>query len=93
LDRNGEISVCFSGINENLMIEIRDNGNGIGQTTIVEKKSSDHKSLSTKITRERLAQLSESAKTELVIEPIHDEFGVITGTYVKIAIPLKLKKR
>lgn len=92
LDRNGEISVCFSGINENLMIEIRDNGNGIGQTTIVEKKSSDHKSLSTKITRERLAQLSKSAKTELVIEPIHDEFGVITGTYVKIAIPLKLKK-
>mgnify|MGYP003575059253 CR=1 FL=1 len=79
---DGEIKVDFDVTPEMLIVTIKDNGRGAAQST----KSGTHKSLSTTITKERLAILAKERGSKASVDMNIDE---INGTSVVISIPIK----
>lgn len=81
---NGEIDIRFREEGNQLLLEIDDNGVGIG----LENKS-NHRSLSTVITKERLALLERkySTKLQMLISSLVPS-GVHQGTRVQVLLPL-----
>ena len=79
---DGEITVDFDVRPEMLIVTIKDNGRGAAQT----KKPASHQSLSTTITKERLAILAKERGSAASVDIGIDE---IKGTTVVISIPIK----
>lgn len=77
----GVIEITFSMSGENLLLEIKDNGQGIST-----EFNQGHLSLSTKIIRERIELLNKSNK-----KLIHLQIGSVTngsGTHVQLTLPI-----
>lgn len=81
--KEGVITVDFEMIDDLFLVKIKDNGKG---TSIVNKKAT-HKSLSTTISKERLAILAKESGLTAGIDINIDENN---GTLVVISIPIKL---
>ena len=79
---DGEITVDFDVRPEMLLVTIKDNGRGVAAS----KKPATHQSLSTTITKERLAILAKERGSAASIDINIDE---IKGTTVVISIPIK----
>lgn len=78
---DGKIEILFRSEGENLVLEITDNGAGLGANA-----SDGHHSLSTKIIRERIALLNKTNR-----RPIQLTFGQSlenTGTRVQLTLPI-----
>ena len=78
---NGKISISFSEKDNQLFLEIQDDGAGIGESL-----TADHKSLSTTIIKERIALLNKSNK-----KPIQLQIGNVpggSGTRVALTLPI-----
>jgi len=78
---NGKIVISFSEQDNQLLLEIQDDGAGISETS-----PGDHKSLSTIIIKERIALLNKSGK-----KPIQLQIGNVpgaSGTRVAITLPI-----
>ncbi|MBR08415.1 MAG: hypothetical protein CMP48_12155 [Rickettsiales bacterium] len=58
---NGEVIVSFTNTGKNISLSVADNGKGLQPQTIV---SREHRSLATKITKERLSILSQQFKSK-----------------------------
>lgn len=86
----GEIKISFSILENDLKVQIIDNGIGIEKAR---KQMDDHKkhtSMAMKITSERLAFLNKSKRKKLscFVSDIGNEVSGITGTNVTFLIPL-----
>jgi LytS/YehU family sensor histidine kinase len=91
---NGKIDIRFSAENCLLLIEVEDNGVGRDAAAAIERKyNTDHRSISTSITRERLRSLNKKTnkKSQLEIIDLKDEDGNACGTLVRFGIPLVVK--
>jgi Histidine kinase len=78
---HGKISISFSKQDNQLLLEIQDDGAGISETS-----PGDHKSLSTTIIKERIALLNKSGK-----KPIQLQIGNVSGasgTRVALTLPI-----
>jgi hypothetical protein len=78
---NGKIEVSFSSRNDQLVLEIKDNGKGLSTTPL-----GGQQSLSTKIIRERIALLNKTNKS-----PIHLAIKNVaegSGTLVHLTLPI-----
>lgn len=82
METGGKIEILFSERNQELLIEIKDNGNGISET----KTESDHVSRATQITRDRLFLINRSKKTKARFTINAKADG--KGTVVQIFLPL-----
>ena len=89
LKEGGLIKISFLKIeNGTLFLEVRDNG--IGYENTLEKTDSEHKSYGTRITMERLNIFKQKYQEEFwyFIESLRDADGNVTGTRVKMTIPV-----
>ncbi len=78
---HGKITISFSEQDDQLLLEIQDDGAGISEAS-----PGDHKSLSTTIIKERIALLNKSGK-----KPIQLEIGnVLNGTGTRVALTLPI---
>jgi tetratricopeptide (TPR) repeat protein len=85
--KRGIIRVYIYTESDKLIYEIEDNGPGLSETT---SGSSTHKSLATKITRERLeAYTSAAAEYKIIIADKVQTGSNETGVLVKLSIPCK----
>jgi tetratricopeptide (TPR) repeat protein len=78
---HGKIVISFSEQDNQLLLEIQDDGAGIAETS-----PGDHKSLSTTIIRERIALLNKTNK-----KPIQLRIGNVSigsGTHVALTLPI-----
>jgi len=82
METGGKIEILFSERNQELLIEIKDNGKGISET----KTESDHVSRATQITRDRLFLINRSKKTKARFTINAKVDG--KGTVVQIFLPL-----
>jgi tetratricopeptide (TPR) repeat protein len=87
--QTGEITISFKELNNQLVVEVKDNGIGINKAKENEKEK-QHKSMALQITKERLAVLNRSKKQKLTfsISDVSDENKQSTGTKVIFSIPL-----
>jgi sensor histidine kinase YesM len=91
----GNIFIRIFMGNEIMQIEVEDNGIGRKKANLIqEQNKSLHKSLSTKITNERIQLLNKKYKLgiRLTIYDLHDKEGIASGTLVRIIIPSKRLK-
>jgi tetratricopeptide (TPR) repeat protein len=79
---DGLINIDFSMKNEVLIFEVTDNGSGLENS----KESTHHKSVSTKIIKERLAHQNTKKSTEIRIENILEN-NIVMGVRVLFEIP------
>ncbi len=88
--QTGNILVSFKQLNEQLLVEVEDNGIGINKAMQTEEKNKKHKSMAMQITKERLSVLNRSKKQKLTfsISDISDSDKQTTGTKVVFSIPL-----
>ncbi len=88
--QTGNILVSFKQLNEQLLVEVDDNGVGINKAMQTEEKNKKHKSMAMQITKERLSVLNRSKKQKLTfsISDISDSDKQTTGTKVVFSIPL-----
>jgi hypothetical protein len=86
----GKIEIKISKEGGHLVIQIEDNGVGREKAEF-KKLNSDHRSLATKITLERLREMERLLKkrAKLAIEDIMSEDDLIVGTKVRLDIPMK----
>jgi two-component sensor histidine kinase len=77
---NGKIELSFTAWDGQLVLEIRDNGNGI------QKNANNPQSLSTKIIRERIDLLNKANRTR--IQLTIENLSTGTGTRVQIILPI-----
>ncbi len=91
INEHGLITVSFTLMADSLLLTVEDNGIGIKATKILKnKKSSEHKSLATIITRERIEILNKGKRKKLYsmqIQDSTDASGKVVGTRVKLIIP------
>jgi sensor histidine kinase YesM len=91
-DEKGFIHIDISRQGDTIVIEIKDNGVGRKKASEMRKDSiSRHKSLSTKITRERIDVYNSKAKNKIRLEIsdiLHPEKNTVDGTKVKLTIPV-----
>lgn len=88
----GELSVKFSRIENRLFFELRDNGIGREASALLNKENIfASKSLSTKITNDRIDALNKYSKAAISynIIDLKDEHQKAKGTLVVISIPLE----
>ena len=88
LRKNGYINIHFYRKEEMLEIEIEDNGVG-RETSGLNKKSQEHKSMAMDITRKRISNLNYKYRTngQLLIEDLDKDLK--TGTKVLISLPYR----
>jgi len=79
----GAISIRFYLSGKRLFFEVCDSGKGFGASG----KSSGHKSLSMKITRERLAHYTKNQEFKIAASNRTDDAGNVTGAKVHFEIP------
>jgi tetratricopeptide (TPR) repeat protein len=86
IESGGKIDVYFKEENDKLLLEIRDNGNGIHEPASGKK----HNSLATTITKERIELMNKrrSKKTTLTFSEAYPEEKVRKGLLVRFSIPL-----
>ncbi|HWY11128.1 MAG TPA: tetratricopeptide repeat protein [Bacteroidia bacterium] len=87
--QTGEITISFKELNNQLVVEVKDNGIGINKAKENEKQK-HHKSMALQITKERLYVLNKSKtqKLSFSVSDISDESRQSTGTKVIFSIPL-----
>ena len=85
----GKIDVHISRANDQVQIELIDNGIGIDKSTF-KKKNSHHRSMAINLTKERLKALDKKlrARTDLIITDLAGVDKTITGTQVTLMLPL-----
>lgn len=87
----GLISIRFELLGEKIVLEVEDNGVGIDKSLQQSnKKRSDHQSLATKITHERLKNIKRSRKQHITMDIIDLSSqlnSVKRGTLVRFEIP------
>jgi LytS/YehU family sensor histidine kinase len=90
-NRMGQINISFTRKGQTLLLEVRDNGVGFGESANKKPKGVAHRSLSATITSERLAILNKgkTEKVNMTIEELKDSFGTVLGTSVLFHIPYK----
>ncbi len=83
---NGLITLNFQKAGQFIGIEILDNGKGLESA---QAKTAEHKSLSTRIIRERMELFNQSLqnKIELVLGEVRSDNGEIQGTRVNLKVP------
>jgi len=88
--QTGKIQISFSQKNEEVVVEVRDNGIGINKASQGETKKKDHKSMAMQITRERLEFLNRSKKQKLsfAVSDISETDKQTSGTRVIFSIPM-----
>ena len=84
----GKLSVCFKVTNENLVVEIEDNG--VGYKSVKSKEDSGRKSFSTNIIKERIQLIKSQFKQKISyhIEEINENNTPCPGTLVTFKFPL-----
>ncbi|NRA92525.1 MAG: histidine kinase [Psychroserpens sp.] len=82
--RKGKLELQFQTEKDLLKVRIVDNGVGINQSK--QQQKADHKSMALKVTKERLASISEHH--DLTIEELINKDGEVNGTSVSFNIPL-----
>jgi len=94
IEDNGLITVSFTKINDTIMLNVEDNGIGIkAAKNMKNKKGSEHKSLATIITRERIEILNKGKRKKrysMQVLETTDRSGKVNGTRVKLIIPFLL---
>lgn len=80
---NGFIKIEFKFINNKLLFEITNNGNGFSNNQKINK----NKSLAIKITKERLSYITKTKDFEVQIENLMDYQNNLTGAKVSFEIP------
>ncbi len=93
IDYRGKLEVSFVRESESILITVMDNGVGVN-VSMEENKGREklHKSLATKISKERLDLFNKRLKKDLFslgINQLKDEKEKIKGTEVKLTIPFK----
>jgi hypothetical protein len=78
---HGKIVISFSEQDNQLLLEIQDDGAGIAESS-----SRDHKSLSTTIIRERIALLNKTNKKPIQLRIENVSIG--SGTHVALTLPI-----
>jgi two-component sensor histidine kinase/tetratricopeptide (TPR) repeat protein len=78
---NGKIEISFSLLNDQLVLEIKDNGKGLAL-----EPTANSQSLSTKIIRERIALLNKTNKKPILLTIGNVDSG--TGTRVQVTLPI-----
>ncbi len=87
IDRTGIIIIRFNKENENLIIEVDDNGCGL-QEQQASKKKKGHISMSTKITRQRMQNLQAITKKQCKFEVADKNTKLgLEGVLVSVVIP------
>jgi len=86
IDYPGEVSLCFSMDKNNLLIQITDNGRGIGNSTVAVDET--HISHAMEITKERLILLNRN-RSENILFRI--QALPMRGTFVEFCIPINHK--
>ncbi|HXD93589.1 MAG TPA: histidine kinase, partial [Bacteroidia bacterium] len=88
--QQGEINILFSILNDNLEVQVIDNGIGIEKGKQQKEMHKEHKSLAMKITMERLQLLNKSKRKKLsfTITDLANEQTGNTGTKIVFLIPL-----
>jgi LytS/YehU family sensor histidine kinase len=93
IEEKGHITVSFTLLDDSLMLTVEDNGIGIkAAKNLKNEKASEHKSLATIITRERIDILNKGKRKKLYsmqVQDTKDVNGNIDGTRVKLIIPFK----
>ncbi|MCV9385184.1 sensor histidine kinase [Reichenbachiella ulvae] len=87
-DRENKINISFKAKgSEQIALEINDTGTGL-----IESSQSNHKSLATRITQERLAIFKRTlkAQSELLLKNNFDAEGNIQGLRVNLTLPTKV---
>lgn len=85
---NGRIDVAFRVQDEQILVEVQDNGIGISKAMQNEKTGTGHRSMAMQITRERLSVLNRSKKQKMSFFVSDLGSGGETGTKVRFSIPL-----
>ncbi|MEL7148332.1 MAG: histidine kinase, partial [Bacteroidota bacterium] len=87
-ESEGKVTVSFTRKGDFILLQVNDNGVGVS-----EQKSKQHRSLATRITRERLQlyQRKFKEKLDLVIKPAMDRSEEGRGTLVQLMIPFKFE--
>jgi len=88
--QTGKVLVSFKQLNNQLIVEVKDNGVGFNSAKETRDKNKMHRSMAMQITKERLAVLNRSKKQKLTfsVSDISDETKQTTGTVVIFSIPL-----
>ncbi len=92
-DRRGKIIISLRLVNEVLYCEISDNGIGMSGSAALKNKKQEHrKSLGIELTKNRLrlADYSQLENLGVGFEELKDAEGNISGTCVKLKIPVKI---
>ncbi len=91
IEDNGLITVSFTLMENSIMLIVEDNGIGIkAAKNMKNKKGSEHKSLATIITRERIEILNKGKRKKrysMQVNETTDVSGKVDGTRVKLIIP------
>ena len=92
-DRRGKIIISLRLVNEVLYCEISDDGIGMSGSAALKNKKQEHrKSLGIELTKNRLrlADYSQLENLGVGFEELKDAEGNISGTCVKLKIPVKI---
>jgi tetratricopeptide (TPR) repeat protein len=90
-ESGGLVQVRFFKSDNYTIFEVEDNGIGREKARIIQQqRNTDHKSLATKLTLERIANLNKKHKFEITMHIIDlkDETGDASGTKVRFSIPI-----
>jgi LytS/YehU family sensor histidine kinase len=89
----GKIRVMFSIVENDLLVQVIDNGIGIEQVEKQKELYNQHKSMAIDTTKERLSLLNKAKRKKLAfsISDISNEKNGETGTKVVFSIPLGLQ--
>lgn len=88
-DKKGLIEVSFAKRNENLVLEITDNGVGFSKAAEFESGTQKHLSLSTTITEERIKVLNKGKALKIMMdrEEIKGAGNIVNGTRIVFTLP------
>jgi len=93
IEEKGLITVSFTLMDDSMLLTVEDNGIGIkAAKNIKNKKASEHKSLATIITHERINILNKGRRKKLYsmqVQDTTDASGKVNGTRVKLIIPFQ----
>lgn len=87
IETGGKILAAYKLEDHYLVMEISDNGNGIGET---KRNKTDHHSLATEITRERIDLINKKEKKKIIytVSALYPERSTQQGVLVQFKIPL-----
>lgn len=87
---NRNITIQLQRKDQQLFCTVEDNGVGREMAEMNKSKYAQHKSMGTKLSKERLTLISKqiSGKADVVIKDLHDNEGYPSGTLVEISIPI-----